>query len=913
MDDLFGLLIILAVLVFVSPLILSIVALVKVSGLRREIASLRTGQIKTVGVPPSEAEQTAAHLQPVQTESKEAPKPPPEVKAENSIWKRADAAVDEKTQTPPPVTPAKPKPVKKAPRDFSNWMVWVGGIALALGGLFILKVAAEQGYFGPSARIGFAVFAGLAMIAAGEWTRRKGKLLKLTLAGAQGDWVPVILASAGLVTLYGACYAAFSLYGMVGTTAAFVLLAIISAAAFVAAFSFGALLIVAGLVGAYVAPLLVSTEAPNIYIFSLYLIFPAASALFVGRYIEKPHVGWVALIGSFLWGLMLVGITAKGDELLSSSGYNLALIAIFALAACWGRDRALPSESQSLKQWVREIPPLVTAAFVSSLCFGALLILNVVLVIGGFTEITIITGATLVTYLAIALWRQALAVYALLGLVLTLVMAYLWAFSGVTAPSEAGPLVRYGIFPFWKQFPVLSGALDSFLMLMASLAVIMAAAGLYKVFKRQQAGLWGVIAAFAPVAFFTLTKLKIVSYGHQYAWLSVAFILALYAFVVVLLLHKRLQIKLFEADEKAMGLMAAAVIAAISLGLTFALEKASLTVAIAAMLPALAWIYSRYTYRVFRWVALFFAVIILGRIAVDPWLLSLPMDGWSRLPWVWFAYGLPLLFFVIAGKYFKSAKADLTTHALDIGRLVFASLTVGFSIRVIAGVDSLGSQQLGYLELALTTTAWLGFVLGLRRLSRKSYSLVFDYGWKLFAIVASMQAFALLTALNPVLTGTPVGDWPLFNALAFAYLAPAILLALLAWDFKHNGPKNFALIALVASVVMALMFIGLSIRHLFHGTHLDGGVFQSESLTYSAVGLAIGVGLFLLAHLWNSETLRRPALAILAVVAAKVFLLDTAGLDGLLRAVSFMGLGASLVGLGWLYQRGLAKANAEED
>jgi len=71
--------------------------------------------------------------------------------------------------------------------------------------------------------------------------------------------------------------------------------------------------------------------------------------------------------------------------------------------------------------------------------------------------------------------------------------------------------------------------------------------------------------------------------------------------------------------------------------------------------------------------------------------------------------------------------------------------------------------------------------------------------------------------------------------------------------------------------------------------------------------------LFLLAHLWNSETLRRPALAILAVVAAKVFLLDTAGLDGLLRAVSFMGLGASLVGLGWLYQRGLAKANAEED
>jgi uncharacterized membrane protein len=49
--------------------------------------------------------------------------------------------------------------------------------------------------------------------------------------------------------------------------------------------------------------------------------------------------------------------------------------------------------------------------------------------------------------------------------------------------------------------------------------------------------------------------------------------------------------------------------------------------------------------------------------------------------------------------------------------------------------------------------------------------------------------------------------------------------------------------------------------------------------------------------------LRLAALAIGAVVSAKVFLFDTATLSGLYRAASFLGLGASLIGLGYLYQR----------
>jgi uncharacterized membrane protein len=44
-------------------------------------------------------------------------------------------------------------------------------------------------------------------------------------------------------------------------------------------------------------------------------------------------------------------------------------------------------------------------------------------------------------------------------------------------------------------------------------------------------------------------------------------------------------------------------------------------------------------------------------------------------------------------------------------------------------------------------------------------------------------------------------------------------------------------------------------------------------------------------------------MALVCIVVAKVFLIDMAGLEGLLRVFSFLGLGAALVGLGYAYRR----------
>ena len=53
----------------------------------------------------------------------------------------------------------------------------------------------------------------------------------------------------------------------------------------------------------------------------------------------------------------------------------------------------------------------------------------------------------------------------------------------------------------------------------------------------------------------------------------------------------------------------------------------------------------------------------------------------------------------------------------------------------------------------------------------------------------------------------------------------------------------------------------------------------------------------------RSEWLRRAALGGIGLVAAKVFLSDMASLEGVLRAMSFLGLGGTLIAIGYAYRR----------
>jgi uncharacterized membrane protein len=76
-----------------------------------------------------------------------------------------------------------------------------------------------------------------------------------------------------------------------------------------------------------------------------------------------------------------------------------------------------------------------------------------------------------------------------------------------------------------------------------------------------------------------------------------------------------------------------------------------------------------------------------------------------------------------------------------------------------------------------------------------------------------------------------------------------------------------------------------------------------EIWTYSAVWLAFGVVLLLVGILVRSQPARLASALVIFLTVLKVFLYDLAGIGGIWRSLSFIGLGAVLIAIGWMYQR----------
>ena len=118
-----------------------------------------------------------------------------------------------------------------------------------------------------------------------------------------------------------------------------------------------------------------------------------------------------------------------------------------------------------------------------------------------------------------------------------------------------------------------------------------------------------------------------------------------------------------------------------------------------------------------------------------------------------------------------------------------------------------------------------------------------------------------------------------------------------------------ALLALL-SALLAFTYATLSLRRLFQGEFIGGWreFGQVETYAYSALWLALGVALLVGGVFLRSQVLRIASGALIVVAVAKVFLFDMSELEGVLRALSFIGLGIVLIGIGLFYQRMLTRA-----
>ncbi len=183
-------------------------------------------------------------------------------------------------------------------------------------------------------------------------------------------------------------------------------------------------------------------------------------------------------------------------------------------------------------------------------------------------------------------------------------------------------------------------------------------------------------------------------------------------------------------------------------------------------------------------------------------------------------------------------------------------------------------------------------------------------------IAVSLAHFIWFTLVlhNPLTSVQHVGPTPIANWLPLAYLTAIAglwfgleLVSSSAEEAKPGLSSKLSAAVNIATMVLIGLLAYSLLRQIFAGSVLTSlGIGQSESLLISLLGIVLALAYLAWGSLKNARSWRIGSLVLMLGAVGKVFLVDAAVLDGLLRIASFMALGFSLIGIGWVYSRQLS-------
>lgn len=781
----------------------------------------------------------------------------------------------------------------------ARWAVWAGGLALALGGVFLVRYSIESGLLGPGVRLTLAALFGLLLIAAGELVRRKA--LPKAEALYANAMVPGILTAAGAVSLFGAIYAAHGIYEFIGPTLAFLLLGLTAFGVLGLSLLHGQALAGLGLVGSMLTPLLISTTAPSLWTLFIYLtvaqlatslasrikgwlIVPAIAQVLLGLWalvalIDSAEITPIALsLIAMIAAWMLIWPGAKGEEDPAEAGTPLSLDALGRRMA-WG--------------------PL---ALDITLSLAVLIPALVLLDSGPKVSLPLFAFAALVAALAAAgsarhgaFWLTVLAaVGALIGAVVK---------SGLIAQAQV-LLLGFG----WEETAVVSLG-GPVMLIFLVLAAVFAFIGLAQNRRRFAddplfATVWAVIVAVLPV---TLATISFVFYGtYARDWVHGLFALGLGAVLLAACeyLYRHGALPVFR---RGIDILLLGSFFAFALALHCLTDGVVTTILLALLGFAYLMATRKRAWSGLPWVIVAALVGVLIRIFWDPTLVG--PDALSRTPvfnQLLPGYGIPALLALLSAFEMRNWPGLRVRNALQGLASLLGLLALAILVRhaMNGGVLDASAPTLG--EQSIYTLLVVGLSGILMTLDLKSPSPVFRYGSMVAGGIAMLQTLSLhLGALNPYFSGESTGSWPLINLLLIGYLLPGLAYAGLAFYARDKRPLPYVILLALSGALLGFAWVTLSVRRFWQGEFIAywKGFEQAETYSYSVAWLAIGVGLLALGSRFDARSLRIASAVIVIVTVAKVFLIDMSNLEGVLRALSFIGLGFVLIGIGLFYQR----------
>jgi uncharacterized membrane protein len=732
-------------------------------------------------------------------------------------------------------------------------LIWLGGIALVVAAIFLIRYSIEVGLITPAARMVGAGLFGLALLGAGEYARR-GRF-------ADDPRIAQALVGAGIAVLYATVYGSNVLYGLLDNRFAFGAMAAVTALALGLSLRHGAPTAIMGLVGGFLTPILVGERSASAVPLLTYL-----ALLDLGLFLLAWRRGWTwlaaaATLLSFAWTLWVAVQPGDRDPLLAG-GFVVAL-AIVAATFRPGAGRQLVL-LQPLALGIAELALLVGRTDLGAPAWGLFAALSLAsLILAGLrTELRLAPLAALLFALALLAIKAvagpidhvpmaAIGITILFGLGgLTLAWARpgaLWA--GIASLAFFGPDLIIRIFqPDYMAFSAW-GALAA--------ALTLGPAALIWLHRRRAspempadlallfAG--GGAALLAGAAVWDLAAWDWIAAG----WLGVALVLALGA--------RRL-------NDLALGTVALVVIL-VALARAFWMVPELSTGSIDALLGMPVFAASLPdSMRTLTALAIPAALLVAIRLVLPP----LALGARRALP---LAAGL----FAIAALYIWFKQAFGLAYGEDF-------IARGLIERTI-------------ITQALFATGWL-LGAGRLRLPRIDPDALRLAGTILTASAAARLIWFDMVLFNPAGHLQWVGPLPVLNLILPQFLLGA------AWLYlaRRRAMEKASTWPWLAAFLLTLCVgVALLVRQYYHGAILAGDDVPNEAYGYSLAFLLVSIGLIVAGVRLPDKALRIAGLVLLTATIVKVFLVDASALTGLLRILSFLVLGIVLIGIGRLY------------
>jgi uncharacterized membrane protein len=877
---------------------------------------------------------------------------------------------------PPPLPPPRPasEPRFTLPSlpsvDWERWIgvrgaALLGGVVLALAGLYFFQYSIEHGLIPPWLRVVFGSAVGIGCVAGAELRAR-----------ARYEALANALIGGGIVVLYASFWAAAVRYQLVPSAAGFVLMIAVTGACTALAYRNASLVIaMIGLIGGFATPFLLSTgEDRPIALFS-YILLLDACLLFVAQRRRWPVLGLVSLLGTLFYQAAWIGGRMQSHQVLIA----LAVLGVFATFYAYAL-RATPSQDSRavlVTQAGAVLFPFAFALYLASRAEPGSRLLPIALLLALLSaSASWLARAQKQPGLSIGAASGSLAVFAVWMLERNFDAALAWE-------TMALCLLLAGVFHVFVELgrarPGAGGHAPAAMISALGLHALSVAVAV----ANPTAGLWPWLVGWLGLTGLSLrhggfpgrARLQVAAAGLLglgwwiYRWWhnvagSELSSFTLYGAPVVAVAIALQALALLRRDETvrrqaehAAALFAALLLLsfapAVSMPPLAALGAAALLGAFvllaAARAPSGGWVLAAVLLTAFVHSAWTFEEPLFGQdslaalhglaiqLLVQAFFMAWPFIAFARLRgerFAWYASALAgPAWFLSLRELFEKAAGDAAIGLLPIllgaGTLAAAwqasRLREASDPRRVSNLAWYLAVSLGFLTVAIPLQLdkeWITIGWALEGVAAAWLWQRLDHvGLKYFALALLVSVTVRLVANEAVLGYYPRPAFRIVNWLLYTYLVPAAALVGAARIFSAHElsrargfeeplyARGWPLAALVTSLSAAavvFVWINLAIADFF----ASGDVLQvrfertpARDLTTSIAWAIYALALLAIGVRGRLRGARWLSLGLMMVTVVKVFLYDLGELEDLYRVASLLGLAVSLILVSFAYQR----------